>query len=45
MKKQEKKWYLLRVDGGLKGDVMVTVTPKKLLTSKECLEIITTFDD
>ena len=43
--KDKKEWYLLKVDGGLRNDVSVLVTPKKLVTAKQAIEIITEFGE
>jgi hypothetical protein len=41
----KKQWYLLKVDGGLKNDVSVLVTPKKLVTSAQVIEIVKEFGE
>lgn len=43
--KEKKQWYLLKVDGELKNDVAVLVTPKKLVTASHVLEIIKEFGE
>lgn len=45
MKKSKKQWYLLKVDGILKNDVSVLVTPKKLLTKEQVIGIIKEFGE
>lgn len=42
--KAKKQWYLLKVDGELKNDVSVLVTPKKLLTKEQVIDIVHEFD-
>lgn len=43
MKKNTKKWYLLKVENGLDKEVEVTIRPERLVTSEQALTIIKSF--
>lgn len=43
MKKNTKKWYLLKIEDGLDRDVNITIHPERLVTSDEAILIVKSF--